>query len=236
MKFLITNDDGVHAPGLAALARAASTLGEVVVLAPHEHVSGCSHQATTHRPLELRSLERDRYELDGSPVDCIRVALAHLAPDVDWVLAGVNEGGNLGADTYLSGTVAAAREACLLGKPAIAISQYRRQLPINWELATGWTLEIARLLIERGPEPGRFWNVNLPHPADSKQPACVFCPLDPNPLPVQYSLEDGKLRYQGNYHERARTAGHDVDVCFSGSIAVTLMQLASMVTLPAPRS
>src|SRR5207248_657733 len=113
MKFLLTNDDGIDAPGLEALRWAVEPLGTAVVLAPDRHLSGCSHRATTSQPLELKQLTLDRYTLDGSPVDCARVGLARVAKEAEWVVAGVNEGGNLGADVYLSGTVAAAREASL---------------------------------------------------------------------------------------------------------------------------
>ena len=132
MQFLLTNDDGIDAPGLKALQEAAAPLGSAVVLAPDRHLSGCSHQATTSRGLVLEEVGANRYSLDGSPVDCTRIGLYRLAPQTQWVLSGVNEGGNMGADVYLSGTVAAAREACLLGKPAIAFSQYVRRRPLDW--------------------------------------------------------------------------------------------------------
>ncbi len=121
--------------------------GPAVVVAPDRHLSGCSHQATTSRPLELKPLAQHRFALDGSPVDCTRLGLGHVAPATTWVISGVNEGGNLGADVYLSGTVAAAREACLLGKPAIAISQYVARRPVDWELTARWTRKVLALLL-----------------------------------------------------------------------------------------
>src|SRR6476646_7717102 len=90
MAFLLTNDDGVDAPGLAALRRAIEPFGKAVVVAPDRHLSGCSHQATTARPLELTELSTDRFALDGSPVDCTRVGLIRVAPHANWVLSGVN--------------------------------------------------------------------------------------------------------------------------------------------------
>jgi 5'-nucleotidase len=236
MAFLLTNDDGVDAPGIATLKRAIEPLGPCVVIAPDRHLSGCSHQATTSRPLELTQLSPDQYALDGSPVDCARVGLTQVAPDTHWVLSGVNEGGNLGADVYLSGTVAAAREACLLGKQAIAISQYVRRRPIDWQQTCEWSRHVVELLLDRPPGPGCFWNVNLPQPevAASDVPECVFCPFDPHPLPVGYELLDGKLHYRGSYHSRQRAAGHDIEVCFSGRIAVTRIVLRSAVDGPLP--
>ena len=230
MKFLLTNDDGIDAPGLAALGRAVDGLGSAVVLAPDQHLSGCSHTATTARGLLLTEVGTDRFALDGSPVDCTRVGLYQVAPDTQWVLSGVNEGGNLGADVHLSGTVAAAREACLLGKPAIAISQYVRRRPVDWEQTTRWTRLVLEKLLARPPEPGTFWNVNLPHPLESGGliPPLVFCPVDPHPLPLEYELRDGKLHYKGRYHERQRVTGHDVEHCFSGQITISQVGLLAL--------
>jgi 5'-nucleotidase len=228
LTFLLTNDDGVEAAGLATLRRVIESRGKAIVLAPDRHLSGCSHQATTARPLELKPLAGDWYTLDGSPVDCTRVGLSRLAPAARWVLSGINEGGNLGADVYLSGTVAAAREACLLGKPAIAISQYIRRWPIDWQQTERWARHALELLLERPPGPGSFWNVNLPQldEADLSTPECAFCPVDPNPLPIDYDLRDGKLHYRARYQERVRAVGHDVQMCFSGRITISQICLS----------
>jgi 5'-nucleotidase len=230
VNFLLTNDDGVDAPGLAALAEISRAWGPAVVVAPDRHLSGCSHQATTSRGLLLDEVAKDRYALDGSPVDCTRIGLLRVAPQSQWVLAGINEGGNLGADVYLSGTVAAAREACLLGKPAIAISQYVRSRPVDWARAGKWARRVLELLLARPPVPGRFWNVNLPQPLapPDELPECVFCDIDPHPLPVDYELRDGRLHYRGRYQDRAYAAGYDVEVCFSGRIAISQVGLHSI--------
>src|SRR5262245_41246546 len=139
MKFLLTNDDGIDAPGLEALAQAAAALGHAVWIAPHIHLSGCSHRVTTGGPIRVEPRGENRFALDGTPADCVRIGLAHLAPEVDWVLAGLNEGGNLGADVHHSGTVAAVREAALHGKPGIALSQYRKRgAEVDWARAIHW--------------------------------------------------------------------------------------------------
>jgi 5'-nucleotidase len=164
--------------------------------------------------------------LDGSPADCTRIGLTHLTSGVDFVLSGINEGGNLGADVYLSGTVAAAREAALLGVPAIAFSQYHRRGEIDWRQAGNWAKRVLARLIQQANEPGVFWNVNFPHlTPGSLEPPLVFCGLDPHPLPVRYELLGGELHYRGSYHERLRLPGHDVQVCFDGGIAVTKLAL-----------
>ncbi len=155
------------------------------------------------------------------------MGLIRVAPDVEWVLSGVNEGGNMGADVFLSGTVAAAREACLLGKPAIAISQYVRRRPIDWEQTADWAGRVIEALLAQPPEPGSFWNVNLPQPemVDSQMPPIVHCPVDPHPLPVAYELLEGKLHYRGRYQDRIQQPEHDVAVCFAGQIAVSRIGL-----------
>ncbi|MBX9788665.1 MAG: 5'/3'-nucleotidase SurE [Pirellulales bacterium] len=223
MNFLLTNDDGIEAPGLAALARAFEGLGSLATVAPDQHLSGCSHQATTHRDLTLTPHGPQRWALDGTPVDCARVGLLHVAPETSWVVSGINAGGNLGADVYLSGTVAAAREAALLGRSGIAVSQYvRRGLPLDWDCAARWTRTVVELLLARYPQRGALWNVNLPHlPSDSRPPDVVFCQLDPHPLPVQFIAQENTFRYFGVYQDRQRMPGHDVAVCFGGAIAVT---------------
>lgn len=226
MHFLLTNDDGIDAPGLAALEQAAGPWGDFQVIAPLEHHSGCGHRVTTERPLSLTALGGRRHHLDGTPTDCTRVGLSHLRPDADWVLSGINDGGNLGADVYHSGTVAAVREAALLGKPGIAFSQYRRRgVQPDWLRAARWVCEMLELLLVQRPPAGAFWNVNLPCCEAHDPPEAVFCPLDPHPLPVEYRLEAGRLHYQGNYHQRLRRPGSDVDICFSGRIAITQIVL-----------
>ncbi len=229
MTFLLTNDDGIDHPGMAALQRAMSALGSCVVVAPDRHLSGCSHQVTVDRPLALAEAGERRHHVDGTPVDCTRLGLSHVAPQAEWVVAGINEGGNLGADVYHSGTVAAVREAALLGRRGIAISHYRRRrTSIDWQRAARWTEQVVKQLVTQDCPAGCFWNVNLPHPeADDvhRLPEVVSCALDPNPLPVQFRVDDGKYQYFGRYQDRARSPGFDVDVCFSGQIAVTLLRL-----------
>ena len=227
MRFLVTNDDGIDAPGLAALERAVKRFGEALVLAPDQCHSGCSHKATTDRLLQLTEIGVGRHMLDGTPTDCTRVGLTHLCPQAEWVVAGINSGGNLGADVYLSGTVAAVREAVLLGRPGIALSLYRRKgITPDWERAACWAEHALRVLLEQPPARGSFWNVNLPCCEPGVEtPELVFCPLDSNPLPVRYRQQEGRLHYDGNYHQRARVPGADVDVCFSGRIAITQVSL-----------
>lgn len=227
MKFLVTNDDGFQAIGLETLTEVLQDFGSSIVVAPEEEQSGCGHRATTQRPLHLRTLKTDHFALDGTPVDCVRVGLVHQAVEPDWVIAGINHGGNLGADVYHSGTIAAVREAALLGKPALAISHYKHAtLPIDWPRAAVWVRSVLERIFDRTCEPQSFWSVNLPCLAENEpEPAIVDCHLDSSPLPVDYRDEAGRLHYQSNYHQRPRQPNSDVAVCFAGQIAVTSIQL-----------
>ena len=227
MRFLLTNDDGIDAPGLQALFSAAAKLGDPVVVAPTAALSGCSHRVTTDQPIRVEQRRAGRYAVQGTPADCVRVGLHRLAPDTQWVLSGINAGGNLGADVHHSGTVAAVREAVLHGWPGVALSQYRRKsLPVDWPRAAHWVTSLLSELLSRPWTPGTFWNINLPHlEAGSPDPEVVFCRLDPTPLPLSFREEGECLHYDGDYHGRRREAGTDVDVCFSGHIAVSKISL-----------
>jgi 5'-nucleotidase len=227
MKLLLTNDDGIHAPGLEALLQAVGPLGEPVVVAPHEHLSGCSHRVTTTGPVRVVQVQAGRYAVEGTPADCVRVGLHAFVRDAAWVLAGINAGGNLGADIHHSGTVAAVREAVLHGRPGIAVSHYhKRGRPIDWQRAASWVQSLLRDLLAQPWLAGTFWNVNLPHlEPEEPDPEVVVCPLDPGPLPLSFRHEGELLHYDGDYHNRTRVPGSDVDVCFSGRIAVTRLTL-----------
>jgi 5'-nucleotidase len=120
---LVTNDDGVHATGLAALAEALAELGEVWVIAPEREQSACGHALTLHRPLRAVGMGERRFAVNGTPSDCVNLAVLGFLPERPaLVVSGINHGGNLGDDVTYSGTVSAAMEATLLGVPAIAVS------------------------------------------------------------------------------------------------------------------
>lgn len=165
MVFVVTNDDGIDAPGIKALVEAVKALRQdVVVVAPQTHLSGCSHQVTTDRPIQIEQRSNWEYAIAGTPADCTRIALSYLGLEVGYVLSGVNSGGNLGADVHVSGTVAAVREASLHRIPGVAISHYRQgKREIDWELATAHTIRVLATLLAQSTAPGTFWNVNLPH-------------------------------------------------------------------------
>jgi 5'-nucleotidase len=224
---VLTNDDGVDEPGLAALGHAAGELGRLAVVAPASGQSGGSHAVSLSRPIRLRAERPGVHAVEGSPADCVRLALHHLEPGVDWVLSGINAGGNLGTDLLHSGTAAAAREAAVHGVPAIAVSHYiARGQAIDWERAARWTARVLRLLLERPWQPGTFWNVNLPHrDPGAGEPRVRLCPVDPSPLPLSFAIHGDSARYNGDYHRRARREATDIVVCFAGDIAVSRVRV-----------
>ncbi len=227
--FVLTNDDGIGAPGILALQAAMNGLGQSVIVAPDTHLSGCSHQLNRGGAIAIDQRSDSEYAIGGTPADCSRVAISHLYPDADWVLSGINAGGNLGSDTYVSGTVAAIREAALLRKPGIAISQYRyRSQPFDWPRATRLAHQAIQQLMKTDTQPGEFWNVNLPAPPlDGKddEPDVIFCNQCTQPLPTEFAIDESGFRYVGAYEKRLRDRGGDVEVCFGGQISAVKIRM-----------
>ncbi len=228
---VLTNDDGIDAPGLAALKVATDGLNGCRVLAPLSPQSGCGHVVTTHKPITTVERPDGGFAVNGTPADCVRLAIHHFGVEIAWVLSGINAGGNLGADIHHSGTVAAVREAAIHGIPGIAVSHYiARKRAMDWDRAARWCTRILGDLMNRPPEPGTFWNVNLPHPEpDGPDPEVVYCPVDPSPLPLAYREEAGGLVYCGDYQARPRRESSDVNVCFGGRIAVSKVHVMASV-------
>ncbi len=226
MRILLTNDDGVGAPGLLALESIIAD--DFTVVAPDRHLSGCSHAVTTWQgPVRVEQRSPKLWAIEGTPADCVRVALDKLSPDVDLVIAGINPGGNLGADIYYSGTVAAAREAAFHGKTGIAVSHYRKSgMDFDWPRAAQWTRRVLDGLLQREQTPRTFWNVNLPHlSAAEPDPEIVFCEPCKQPLPLRYRVQGEHFHYEGDYQLRPADAGADVALCFGGKITVSLIPL-----------
>lgn len=165
-RILLTNDDGINAPGLHALERIAGALtADVWVVAPETEQSATSHSLTVRRPLRLRQLGERRFTVDGTPTDCVVVAVKKIMADMppDIVLSGVNQGANLGEDVTYSGTVAAAMEATILGLPAIALSLVRRgDHEHRWQTAEAHAGEVVRRLTSFAWPHDVLMNVNFP--------------------------------------------------------------------------
>jgi 5'-nucleotidase len=227
MKIILTNDDGFGEPGLVALEEAVKPLADVIVIAPKNPHSACGHKVNMKKPLRVEEVDKGRFIVDGSPADCVRLAVKRLASDADWVFAGINPGANLGSDVYQSGTVAAAREAAILGLKGVALSHYIGiNRKIDWQIATDITGWIVRETIAKGMKVGEYGNINLPSPLLKRsEQEIIDCFLDVHPHTYSYSENDGVFCYQGNIHDRPRSIGSDVDICFSGSISYSLMKL-----------
>lgn len=229
MKVLLTNDDGIGAPGIQALENACD--GDVYIAAPEGQRSECGHQVTTRSAIEVEPYNDRKVAVEGTPADCVRLALrGRLFGEVtfDWVLSGINQGGNLGVDAYISGTVAAAREAAILGVRAIAFSHYcRRDLAIHWPWASEQAAEVFEAIQRRSAASAIYWNVNLPHlDSSAAKPTLAFCDLSRKPLPIVYQSDSPRTyQYAGVYAEREGEPGSDVARCFGGDISITAISL-----------
>ena len=163
-RILVTNDDGIHSEGITALADALRPLGEVIVVAPLTEASAIGHALTLRRPLRIESFGSNRYAVDGTPTDCVNIALTIIlerrAPDL--VASGINKGYNLGDDVTYSGTVAGALEAALLGIPAVAVSRGEWRPGIDFGPAAEAGAAVAEALLARPLPPRTFFNVNVP--------------------------------------------------------------------------
>jgi 5'-nucleotidase len=162
MKILLSNDDGYQAPGLQALADALSTIADIVVVAPDQDRSGASNSLTLVNPLRARTMENGFIRVDGTPTDCVHLAITGLLDeDPDLVVSGINAGPNMGDDVLYSGTVAAATEGRFLGLPAIAVSMNSHQ-PEHIETGARVALELVRRLTRDPLTENVILNVNVP--------------------------------------------------------------------------
>jgi 5'-nucleotidase len=160
---LVTNDDGVHAPGITALFKAMSEIGDAYIVAPDRERSAVSHALTLHRPLKAEELKERVYSVNGTPTDCVALAvhkILHRKPDL--VASGINRGANLGDDLTYSGTVSAAMEGTILGVPSFAIS-LAGDRPFLYESAVPYAIEVARYILDKQLPYDTLLNVNVPN-------------------------------------------------------------------------
>ena len=227
MKILLTNDDGYAAAGLEALIELLQSEHEVFVVAPAGECSNCGHCVTVRERLTCQQVSDQHWKVNGWPADCVRVALAHLNLSFDWVISGINHGGNLGMDIAMSGTCAAAREAAFHSIAAIAVSQVRK---LGVELDWGFSASMAAAGLEQifalPHRTAGFWNLNLPaiSPKSAIEPS-VICEPELQPLPLGYEATANGLRYVSDYQARPRNRGSDVDQCFHGKITTSFIKL-----------
>ncbi|WP_028109915.1 5'/3'-nucleotidase SurE [Ferrimonas futtsuensis] len=162
MKILVSNDDGVHAPGIRALSEALSSLADVMTVAPDRNCSGASNSLTLTNPLRVQSIENGYLAVNGTPTDCVHLAIRELMEgEPDLVVSGINAGANLGDDTLYSGTVAAAMEGRHLGLPTIAVSLVGRELR-HYETAAQFTLKLVKHLKQNPLPSNQILNINVP--------------------------------------------------------------------------
>lgn len=160
---LITNDDGYRAPGLLALRAAVADLGDVIVIAPDRERSACGQGITIKGPLTVEKIDETTYAVDGTPADCVILALASLMTEKPTVvLSGINRGANLGDDVYYSGTVGGAREAAFWGIPAAACSLVTRNKALDFTEAARHSRRVCEVLLSSPPTPGVLLNLNVP--------------------------------------------------------------------------
>jgi 5'-nucleotidase len=234
MRILLINDDGIDAPGLAALESACAELAnggphEVFVVAPQSQASQIGHRVTTGEPIRVEARGDGRFAVAGTPADCARLALANLMPQrPDLVLSGINAGGNLGQDIVISGTVAAAREAAYHGIPAMAFSHYLRAgVELSWEVAARRVAAILNSMLDVPLADGEYLNINLPHlDPGMPDPEVIHTTPERAPMLIGYDETPEGFRYNGRYADRPqRSASGDVAVCFGGSISVSRLRV-----------
>src|SRR5215203_6689107 len=164
VRILLTNDDGYHSEGIIALETALSGIGDVYVVAPATEMSGASHSLTLSRPLRIRQIDARHWTVDGTPTDCVTLALNRILPPAErphLCASGINHGPNLGDDATYSGTVAGALEATILGVPGLAFSLVARE-NYDFTRAARFAVTAARKVLDEGLPEGTLLNINVP--------------------------------------------------------------------------
>jgi 5'-nucleotidase len=233
MRILLTNDDGITAPGMRAMHRALDGLGELTVVAPAKVQSATSHAVTFHRAIEVAWHADEHlagWAVDGRPADCVKLALTELLEQPpDLVVSGMNAGANIGVNVLYSGTVAAAREAAMVGLPAVAVSLHLRQWDATrWGAGAAQAREAIDGLVGAGLLPGELMNVNVPVTDDGEAPAgTAVVPLCMSPIADAYrrSESDGRTSYEacGGLKFRERSEGTDVAMLMQRYLTITPM-------------
>jgi 5'-nucleotidase len=163
---MLTNDDGVHAPGLKMLFQQSLDLGKTVIVAPEHDNSAASHSLTMSRPLRVREIAENIYTINGTPTDCVTIGIGKILPQKpDLVISGINPGPNLGDDVSYSGTVSAAIESTMLGIPSIAVSLAAESEPLHYGTAAAFVARLAKIILEKGLPKDTLLNVNVPNTA-----------------------------------------------------------------------
>lgn len=211
MKILLTNDDGINAPGIKILAEVLGQLGDVAIVAPDRERSAVGHALTLHQPLRALNVGLNTFAVDGTPTDCVNLGIHSLLsfkPDI--VVSGINHGANLGDDITYSGTVSAAMEATLMGIPAFAVSLSTERGGDNYRSAAHFAARLAKVVLANGLPRDTFLNVNVPDlPAESLLPPLI--------------TSQGKRRYEGMIIDKTDPRGRNY--YWIGSVDVNFIDI-----------
>jgi 5'-nucleotidase len=233
MRILLANDDGFQAPGLKALYDAMLPFGELDVVAPELNASGTSNALTLNRPLSVYRAANGFSYINGTPADCVHVALTGLLEQrPDLIVSGINNGANLGDDTLYSGTVAAAMEGHLFGIPAIAFSLIDKGW-LHLETAAGVATDVVRQWVALGKPQDILWNVNIPSlPAEALKPlrVCRLGKRHPSQPVIRQISPRGEPIYWIGPAGAARADSDDTDFAVTAAGHVSLTPLAVDLT------
>jgi len=237
MRILVTNDDGIHSPGLTITEEIARSLSDDVwVVAPENEQSGASHSLTLTSPLRMRAMSDRRFAVSGTPTDCVMMACLHILKDQppDLILSGVNWGSNLADDVTYSGTIAGAMEGCALNIPSIALSQCYNEVDrhaIDWSPAEVHGADVVKSLVKTGWPSGTLINVNFPACSADQVKGVKAVPQG------KYDLQSTEIEERTDARQRAYywiglrrrkatpPADSDVGAVYDNSIAVTPLHL-----------
>ena len=226
-KILVTNDDGVHSEGIQALAEALRPLGEVIVVAPIQEASAIGHALTLRRPLLIDTIAPNVFAIDGTPTDCVNIAITHVLKNKpDLIVSGINKGWNLGDDVTYSGTVSGALEGALLAIPSIAVSAQRVRDDCEFGPSARAAAIAAEAVLERGLPKFTLLNINVPRGANKgfrvtvqakrNHVTVVSERIDPRHKPY-YWIEEGENEWEP--HDRS-----DYQAVRDGYISITPLQ------------
>jgi 5'-nucleotidase len=227
---LITNDDGVYSPGIQLLARRLKAIDEVVIVAPDRERSAAGHSMTLHRPLLIEQLKEGIYSVNGTPTDCVNIAVKGLLKEAPkLVVSGINKGPNMGDDVTYSGTVAGAIEALILGVPSFAVSLSARE-NFRFAEAAEVAAQIAGMVLGDGLPVGTLLNVNVPNLPVAELKGTAITRLGKriyHQMTVERIDPRGKKYYWigGGEPEWERAAGTDFDAIDKGMVSITPLHL-----------
>src|SRR5688500_5431324 len=226
-RILVTNDDGVHAEGIRALANAVKPFGDVTVVAPIQEASAIGHALTLRRPLRIETIGPQVFAIDGTPTDCVNIAITHvLKAKPDLIVSGINKGWNLGDDVTYSGTVSGALEGALLAIPSIAVSSQNKAKQFDFARAAAAARTIAEAVLDRGMPKFTLHTINVSYgpnkgfratgQAMHNHLTVVSERIDPRNRPY-YWIEEGENEWEP--HDRS-----DYQAVRDGYISITPLQ------------